>query len=66
MSRESRKKYKIYNYIHTCNRLSKKKKWLKKSGELEFSSGELLTIKEKSLSKDFESSSWEEKILLIL
>ena len=53
------KKYKIYKYNYTCNRLPKLN-LLKKSSELEFSSGELLTIKEKQLSKDFEGSLREE------
>ena len=44
MSKKSPKKYKIYKYNYTCNRLPKKN-LLKKSSEIEFSSGALLTSK---------------------
>ena len=53
MSRESPEKYKIYKYNYSCNRLPKNN-LLKKSSEIEFSSGDLITIKEKPVSKDFE------------
>ena len=44
MSRKSPKKYKIYKYNYTCNRLPKKN-LLKKSSEIDFSSGDILTSK---------------------
>ena len=44
MSRKSPKKYKIYKYNYTCNRLPKIN-LLKKSSEIEFSSGDILTSK---------------------
>ena len=44
MSRKSPKKCKIYKYNYTCNRLPKKN-LLKKSSEIEFSSGDILTSK---------------------
>ena len=45
MSRKSPKKYKIYKYNYTCNRLPKNN-LLKKSSEIDFSSGDILTSKE--------------------
>ena len=42
--RKSPKKYKIYKYNYTCNRLPKKN-LLKKSSEIDFSSGDILTSK---------------------
>ena len=44
MSRKSPKKYKIYKYNYTCNRLPKKN-LLKKSSKIDFSSGDILTSK---------------------
>ena len=44
MSRKSPKKYKIYKYNYTCNRLPKKN-LLKKSSEIDFSSVDILTSK---------------------
>ena len=44
MSRKSPKKYKIYKYNYTCNRLPKNN-LLKKSSEIDFSSGDILTSK---------------------
>ena len=44
MSRKSPKKYKIYKYNYTCNRLPKKN-LLKKSSEIDFSTGDILTSK---------------------
>ena len=44
MSRKSPKKYKIYKYNYTCNRLPRKN-LLKKNSEIDFSSGDILTSK---------------------
>ena len=44
MSRKSPKKYKIYKYNYTCNRLPKNN-LLKISSEIDFSSGDILTSK---------------------
>ena len=44
--RKSPKKYKIYKYNYTCNRLPKKN-LLKKSSEIDFSSGDILTSKKR-------------------
>ena len=44
MSRKSPKKYKIYKYNYTCNRLPKKN-LLKKSSEIDFPTGDILTSK---------------------